>query len=114
MKNSKLREEAKNFAVEIIELCNDLPKTTHSSVLAKQIIRSSASIGANLYEANYAASSMDFINKLQISLKECYETEYWIELMQSTKLIDEEKGTLLLDKCNNLRRMLVSAVNKEK
>ena len=73
MAESKLRNLSTDFAVKIIKLCGEI-KNHHS--LVNQLERSSTSIGANIHEANYAYGKADFIAKLQISLKECYETEY--------------------------------------
>ena len=76
-----------------------------------QIIRSSTSIGANIHEANYAASNADFINKFHIALKECEETEYWIEMLVGSNSISEEDAKQLLQECGVIRRMLVKSVN---
>ena len=77
MSESKLRELSTDFAVRIIKLCEAIKG--HFS-LVNQLERSATSIGANIREANYAHGKPDFIAKLQIALKECYETEYWLEL----------------------------------
>ena len=76
-----------DFAVEILKLCDGIKG--HYSI-TNQLERSSTSIGANIREAKYAHSKPDFISKLQISLKECYETEYWLELMQKAEILKEE------------------------
>ena len=78
MAESKLRNLSMDFAVKIVRLCEAM-KGHHS--LTNQLERSATSIGAKIYEANYAHSRPDFIAKLQIALKECYETEYWLELL---------------------------------
>ncbi len=77
MTESKLRNLSVEFSVKMIKLCEGI--RGHYS-LTNQLERSSTSIGANIHEANYAHSKNDFISKLQIALKECYETEYWLEL----------------------------------
>ena len=77
MAESKLRELSTEFAVKIIKLCETVKG--HCS-LVNQLDRSASSIGTNIHEANYAHGKPDFIAKLQIALKECYETEYWLEL----------------------------------
>lgn len=77
MKENKLVDLSMNFAVKSIKLCETVKG--HYS-LVNQLERSSTSIGANIHESNYAHSKSDFISKLQIALKECHETEYWIEL----------------------------------
>ena len=78
MAESKLRTMSTDFAVEILQLC-DCIRGHHA--LKLQLERSGTSIGANIREANYAHSRADFIAKLHIALKECYETEYWLELL---------------------------------
>lgn len=79
MSENKLANLSMDFAVEILKMCDNVKG--HYSIV-NQLERSATSIGANIREAKYAHSKADFISKLQISLKECYETEYWLELMQ--------------------------------
>lgn len=79
--------------------------------MVKQLIRSATSIGANICEANYAASKADFVNKLQIALKECFESEYWIDLLGAVDAIGKtDENKLLLDS-GIIRRMLVKSIN---
>ena len=87
MKDNILVDLSMDFSVEIVNLCDSIKG---KSALTNQIIRSGTSIGANIHEANYAQSKADFISKLQISLKECYETEYWLELFMKTNIINKE------------------------
>ena len=114
MKQSEVRQRAKQFAIKIIAICDQIENNKSRIVLINQIVRSSTSIGANVHEANYAASKADFINKLQIALKECFETEYWIEMLQETHSISEETSKILLDECGTIRRMLVKSINTAK
>ncbi len=88
MKENKLAELSMDFSVQIINLVKEL-KEKHESVISNQIGRSGTSIGANIYEANYAQVRKDFISKLEIALKEASETGYWLELLNRTKYIDE-------------------------
>lgn len=88
MAESKLRELSTDFAVKIIKLCDDIKG--HYSIV-NQLERSATSIGANIREANYAHGKPDFISKLQIALKECYETEYWLHLLILQKKIYKRK-----------------------
>ena len=111
MSDSKLRELSTDFAVHIIKLCDRI-KGHHS--LVNQLERSSASIGANIREANYAHSRSDFIAKLQIALKECYETEYWLELFVKADLLDREEAKPLYIQCGTIRRMLISSITTAK
>ncbi len=108
MAESKLREMSLDFSVAVIKLCGEI-KGHHS--LVNQIERSATSIGANIYEANYAQSRADFSAKLQIALKECYETEYWLELFVKAGLIDRENIKLIWNTCGTIRKILISSVN---
>ena len=83
MKESELRTRSKELALRVIAVCDDVDTRKGRGVLVKQIVRSATSIGANIHEANYASSKADFINKFHIALKECAETEYWIEMLES-------------------------------
>lgn len=87
MAKSKLRENSTDFAVKIIKLCETIKR--HYS-LVNQLERSATSIGANIHEANYAHGKADFIAKLQIALKECFETEYWLELFVKSDILNRE------------------------
>ena len=111
MSESKLRELSMDFAVRIIKLCETVKR--HGS-LVNQLERSATSIGANIREANYAHSKADFISKLQIALKECYETEYWLELFVKSELLDREIAKDLYNQCGTIRRMLIASINTAK
>ena len=89
MADSILRDKAKDFAKKMVFLCRDMKANHKEHVLINQILRSATSIGANLHEAQYAQGTKDFISKLEIAQKECYETEYWIELLFETDCITE-------------------------
>ena len=78
--------------------------------LVNQLERSATSIGANIREAKYAHSKADFISKLQIALKECYETEYWLELLFETGCMSEEDHKTFQNECGAIRRMLISSL----
>ena len=111
MGESKLRSLSVQFAVDIIGFCETIKR--HSS-LVNQLERSATSIGANIHEANYAQSRADFISKLQIALKECFETEYWLELFIKAGLEKKEIITPLYDQCRTIRRILVASINTAK
>ncbi len=112
--DSILRDKAKDFAKEIVFACRDMKKERKESVLINQILRSATSIGANIYEAQYAQGTKDFISKLEIAQKECYETEYWLELLFETDCISEEKYKKLHNDCGAIRRMLISSLKTVK
>ena len=114
MKESELRDRAKAFALHIIEVCDGVDTRKGRGVLVNQIIRSATSIGANIHEANYAASKADFINKFHIALKECCETEYWIEMLVGSNTISEQIAKELLQECGVIRRMLVKSITTAK
>lgn len=113
MSESKLRDLSMSFSVRIIQLVKDL-KAKHESVIANQIGRSGTSIGANIYEANYAQGKKDFISKLEIALKEASETGYWLELLYRTEYIDEETYRSLNDQCTSIRVMLIASCRTAK
>lgn len=110
MTNSPLRDRSKEFAKEIVILCRSIKTTHHESVLTNQLLRSGTSIGANLHEAQYAQGTKDFISKLEIAQKECYETEYWLELLYETGYIPTEQYKSLQNTCGAIRRMLISSL----
>ena len=111
MAESKLRELSTDFAVKIIKLCENIKG--HYS-LVNQLERSATSIGANIREANYAHGKLDFIAKLQIALKECYETEYWLELFVKSDFLSRENTIDLYNQCGTIRRMLIASINTAK
>ena len=111
MSESKLRDLSVDFSVNAIKLCETIKG--HSS-LVNQLERSSTSIGANIHEANYAHGKPDFIAKLQIALKECYETEYWIEIFVKSGIIDRETAKTLYHQCGTIRRILIASINTAK
>lgn len=114
MKESELRTRSKAFAIHIISVCDEIDTRKGRGVLINQITKSATSIGANIHEANYGASKADFINKLQIALKECIETEYWIEMLAGSNCITEENTKELLQECGIIRRMLVKSITTAK
>ncbi len=113
MPESKLRALSMDFSVEIIELVKYL-KSNRETIISNQIGRSGTSIGANIYEAQYAQGRKDFISKLEIALKESNETRYWLELLYRTKYIDEEIYKALSAKCTSIRVMLVASCRTAK
>ena len=114
MKDSELRTRAKNLALHIISICDDIDTRKGRGVLVNQIIRSATSVGANIHEANYASSTADFINKFHIALKECVETEYWVEMLVGCNAISTESARSILQECGVIRRMLVKSINTAK
>ncbi len=111
MAESKLRDLSVELAVKAIKLCEGIKG--HYS-LVNQLERSATSIGANIREANYAHGKADFIAKLQIALKECYETEYWLEIFVRSGILSKEIATDLYNRCGTIRRILIASINTAK
>ena len=104
MAENKLADLSMAFAVEILNICDGIKG--HYSIV-NQLERSATSIGANIREAKYAHSKPDFISKLQISLKECYETEYWLELMDRAEILPDVSA--YIHSCGVIRKLLISS-----
>ena len=113
-RNSILLDKSLLFAARIVKLNKYLTKEKKETVIAKQIIRSATSIGANANEAIYGQSKADFIAKLQISLKETAETEYWLRLLILSEYITDKEGNSLLDDCLEIKRILISTLKTAK
>lgn len=111
MSESILRNKAKEFAKEIVISMREIKEKCKESVMTKQLLRSGTSIGANLHEAQYAQSTADFISKLEIALKECFESEYWLELLFETDYLTEADYKRLINMCGTIRKMLISSCN---
>ena len=112
--DSILLGKSLHFAARIVKLYQYLSKEKHESVISKQIIRSGTSIGANANEAVYGVIKADFVAKLQISLKETAETEYWLRLLVLSDYLTETEGQSLIDDCLEIKRILVSTLNTTK
>ena len=114
MKENVLVNLSKQFAVDVVNVCSNLKKDEKVAILTSQLLRSGTSIGANIHEGNYAASRADFINKFQIALKECYETDYWLEIFKEVNALNEEQYNELRLKCGKLRKILISSITTAK
>lgn len=111
LKENKLVDLSMDFSVKVVKACDSIKG---HYTLVNQLERSATSIGANIHEANYAHGKADFVAKLQISLKECYETEYWIKLFVKTEIIERELAKELYNQCGTIRRILISSINTAK
>ena len=114
MKESPLMIKSKDFALEVIKVCKELRNAKCESALINQFLRSGTSIGANIREAFYAHGKADFIAKLQIALKECYETEYWLELFVKSDILNREAAVALYNQCGTIRRILIASIKTAK
>ena len=114
-RDSILLDKSLHFAARIVKLNRYLTKEKHETVISKQMIRSATSIGANANEAIYGCSRADFLAKLQISLKETAETEYWLRLLMLSEYLSETEGYYsLLQDCLEIKRILISSINTAK
>lgn len=109
--SSPLLDKTKAFALRIIKVCNEVKREKKESILTNQLVRSGTSIGANIREAFYAHGRADFIAKLQIALKECSESEYWLELLIESGYYEDKT---LLDQCIEIKKLLISSINTAK
>ena len=98
------------FAARIVKLYQYLSKEKHETVISKQIVRSGTSIGANANEAIYGVSKAEFVAKLQISLKETAETEYWLRLLLMSGYLAEAEGQSLIQDCIEIKRILIASL----
>ena len=114
MTKSIIFTKSKAFALRVVRLYKYL-RDRKESVIAKQMLRSGTSIGANIAESRYAQSKSDFVSKLQVTLKEAAETQYRLELLCDAELVKSDKAfTSLCDDCIELIKMLTSCVKTAK
>ena len=111
MSNSILLDKSKAFALEVIKLCNDIKTNKKESILTNQLVRSGTSVGANIREAFYAHGKADFIARLHIALKECAESEYWLELLIEGGYTENK---LVLEHCIEVKKILIASINTAK
>ena len=109
-----IQERSFQFAIRIVNLYKYLQAEKKEYVLAKQLLRCGTSIGANVAESQQAQSRADFISKLNIALKEAYETNYWIRLLYETQYLSQEQYQSILTDCKELERLLISIIKTAK
>lgn len=112
-KSNPLVEQSIGFSICVVNYYKWLSTQKNEFVMSKQLLKSGTSIGANIHEANYAVSKADFITKMQIALKEASETEYWLIVLEKTDFLPKEFYHLK-EKCNGIKRMLISTLNTTK
>ena len=113
MTENKLLSLSFEFAVLIVNMV-DCIKVPQSSYMTNQLARSGTSIGANIYEAQYAQSRKDFVSKLEIALKEASETSYWLKLLHETNRIEDGNYRNAEIMCGNIRRLLIASCKTAK
>ena len=106
--------KSRDFAIRIVGCYKFLVEQKNEYVMSKQLLRCGTSIGANTRESKNAQSRMDFLNKLNIALKEADETEYWLEIAVRADIIPEDSVKSLIHDCGTIRRMLISSINTAK
>ena len=111
--NSPLIDKSLDFATQIVLFYEEFSKSKKDTTIAKQLLRSATSIGANINEAVYGNSKADFISKLHISLKETGESIYWLTLLKRTNLI-EYRFDELISLAEEIKRMLIASLNTAK
>ena len=114
MGNSIIQQKSRDFAIRIIGCYKFLTEQKNEFIMSKQLLRCGTSIGANTRESKNAQSRMDFLNKLNIALKETDETEYWLDLLHETKYLDDQQYTSLNDDCIELIKILTASIKKLK
>lgn len=114
MKQNLVYDKAFKFSIRIVNLHKYLCKEKQEYILSKQVVRSGTSIAANIREAIQAQSKKDFLNKINIALKESSETTYWLELLQATDYLPEKSFKSIHEECNELYKILASIVKTTK
>ena len=120
--NSQLSTKSKSvvggksyaFALRMIKAYKFLTQEHREFVLSKQVLRSGTAIGALIRESEHAQSKADFINKMNVALKEANETEYWLMLLKDSDYMDKKTFISIHKDCNELISMLVSIVKTSK
>lgn len=114
MGENVLKLKSYNFAIRIVKLSQYLINERKEFVISKQVLRSGTAIGALIRESEYGQTKKDFIHKLNISLKEASETEYWISILKDTGYIDDKLYNSLMSDCKELLRLLTASVKTAK
>jgi four helix bundle protein len=105
-------EKAYKFAIRVVNAYKFLTQEKKEFVLAKQLLRSGTSVGANIAEANGAISDADFSAKMSIAYKECLETKYWISLLKDTGYIEEKAFDSIYQDADEIAKILFSIIKK--
>jgi four helix bundle protein len=114
MDQQGLKDRTKAYALRVIRLCSTLPKEMTAQVIGKQLLRSGTSVGANYREATRARSKLEFAAKLGDSLKELSESEYWLELLAESGIVEPAKVAPLMDETDQLTRIFVTSIRSSK
>lgn len=112
--DNQIVDDSKSFAIRIIRLYQFLADNKKEYVIAKQVLRSGTSIGANVSESVFAQSRMDFVNKMSIALKEANETKYWLDLLVETDYLSNSQYDSIVDDVKKLIGTLVNIIKSTK
>ena len=112
--NNPVLDKSKHFSVRVVRLYKYLTETKREYVMSRQLLKSGTSVGANIVEGQYASTKKDFLNKLQIALKECNETEYWLELLHETKYMTDKEFRSIYNDCREVKYLLIAITDSTK
>ena len=113
-KENVVMSKSYTFALRIIKMYKYLVAEKKEYVLSKQLLRSGTAIGALIKESEHAQSKADFLNKMNVALKEANETEYWIELLRDSEYLSTTESLSILEDSTELIRLLISIVKTTK
>lgn len=114
MKENIIQHKSYAFALRIIKMYKYLSQDKKEFILSKQVLRSGTAIGALVKEAEHAQSKADFINKMNITLKEASETTYWLSLLKDSAYIDENMYQSIFFEAEEIVKILASIVKTSK
>jgi len=114
MRENVVRDKSFAFALRVVKLCQFLQREKHEYILSKQLLRSGTAVGALVREAEQAESKADFIHKMAIALKEASETDYWLELLYKSEILDDRDFHLIKPDIVELIKLLTSIIKTSK
>lgn len=114
MRENLVKEKSFDFALKIISVSREITLKSKEFDLTRQLKRSGTAVGALIRESEHAESKADFIHKLSISLKEANETEYWIDLLFRSGLMDQVQFDSIRNDISELNRLLISIIKRLK
>lgn len=109
-----IQERTFRFGVRIVQLVNRLPRQIGSIEIARQLVRSGTSVGANVQEADGAESHADFVHKIKLARKEALESRYWLRVIYEAEITQDPQIPLLRDEADQLSRILYAISHPKK
>ena len=113
-KDRDLIARTRRYALDIIQLYSDLPRSTVGQILGRQLLKSGTSVGAQYREANRAKSNPDFISKIEGALQELDETAYWLELLSASGTVNGGAVESLVKETDELISIFVTVAKSAK